>query len=326
MDKQLSLSFFKDELKEINTRKKEFLSRIEAIVPWDEFIAIVEPFYYKGVRGNKPYELELMLRIHLLQNLYDLSDDGTRNEVIDSRAFSDFCNVSSENQIPDGETIRRFRNILIENNIHKRFFEFVVQSLQAKGLILKKGTIVDSTIIPASSSTKNKDKKRDADAHSTKKGNNWYFGYKAHAGADKDTGIVHKIVVTAANVHDITVLPELLSGEEESVYADSGYLGAQKREDAILKNVNGDKIKYQINRRPSQSKNNSNRSRAQIKRREHEKSSVRVKIEHVFAVIKNQLRFKKTRYKGLEKQTAKLNMMFALANLLIAERPSLHCT
>lgn len=323
MNKQINMSFFKDELKEVKTRKKEFLNQIERIIPWNELIELTKPYYYKGKRGNKPYDLELMLRIHLLQNLYNLSDDGAMYEIIDSRAFSDFCKVGSENQIPDGDTIGRFRNILIDNGIHVKFFAFVIKSLQERGLILKKGTIVDSTIIEAPSSTKNKDGKRDEEAHSVKKGSNWHFGYKAHIGADKDTGIVHKIVVTAANVHDVSKIRELLSGEEKEVYGDSGYLGAQKREGAILKNTNGDKINYKINRRPSQLKNGSKRSNAQIKRREHEKSSVRVKIEHVFAIIKNRFNYKKTRYKGLRKQTAKLNMLVALANLIIADRPTL---
>ena len=263
-----------------------------------------------------------MLRIHFLQNLYDLSDEGTRNEIIDSRAFSDFCEVESSNQIPDGDTIGRFRNLLIKNHIHEQFFALVVKTLTERGLILKKGTIVDSTIISAPSSTKNKEKQRDPDAHSVKKGNAWYFGYKAHVGVDKDSGLVHTVKVTAANEHDVNMTSKLLHGEEETVGGDSGYIGAEKREDAILKNKKGKKIKYNINRRPSQYKKNSKRSQAQIKRREHEKSSVRAKVEHVFAVVKGQLRYRKTRYRGLRKQTAKLNMMFALANLILVGRPS----
>ena len=322
MNKQMNLSFFHDELKDAKTHKREFLKQIERIIPWGELEKLIRPCYYKGERGNKPYELELMLRIHLLQNLYDLSDEGTRNEIIDSRAFSDFCEVESSNQIPDGDTIGRFRNLLIQNGIHEKFFALVLETLKKRGLILKKGTIVDSTIIEAPSSTKNKEKQRDPDAHSAKKGSDWHFGYKAHIGVDKDTGIVHNVVVTAANVHDVTVVPQLLTGEEEVVYGDSGYIGAEKREKAVTKNKQGQKIKYKTNRRPSQSKKNSNRSKAQIKRREREKSSVRAKVEHVFAVVKGQLRYRKTRYRGLRKQTAKLNMLFALANLILADRPS----
>ncbi len=276
-----------------------------------------------GERGNKPYDLERMLRIYLIQNLYNLSDMATVAEVIDSRAFSEFCGVESSNQVPDGDTLGRFRNLLINNGIQEKLFAQVYTLLTERGLILKKGTIVDSTIIAAPSSTKNREKKRDPDAHQTKKGNSWHFGYKAHIGVDKDSGLVHTLKVTSANVHDVTMTSELLTGEETTVHGDSGYLGAEKREDAIIRNEQGKRIKYKINRRPSQSKNCSARSQGQIKRREHEKSSVRAKVEHVFGVVKGQLGFKKTRYRGLRKQVAKFNMMFALANLLLADRPCL---
>lgn len=322
MNKQLSISLFNDELKEVKTHKKEFLKKIEEIMPWSELRELVRPCYYEGKRGNKPYDLELMLRIHLLQNLYDLSDEGTRNEVIDSRAFSEFCDVESSNQVPDGDTIGRFRNLLIENGIHEKFFAVVVKALTDRKLILKKGTIVDSTFIEAPTSTKNKEKQRDPDAHSAKKGTTWHFGYKAHIGVDKDSGLVHTVEVTPANVNDVTMTSKLLTGEEDEVNGDSGYIGAQKREDAIIKNKQGKKINYKINRRPSQYEKNSPRSKAQIKRRERKKSSVRAKVEHVFAVVKGQLRYRKTRYRGLRKQIAKLNMLFALANLLLADRPS----
>ena len=150
-----------------------------------------------------------------------------------------------------------------------------------------------------------------------------YFGYKAHIGVDRDSGLVHTVEVTGANVHDVTMVPKLLTGEEETVHGDSGYLGAEKREDAVVRNRQGKKIRYKTNRRPSQSRNKSARSQAQIKRREHEKSSVRAKVEHVFGVVKGQLHYRKTRYRGLRKQTAKLNMMFAIANLILADRPCL---
>lgn len=323
MNKQMSLSGLSDELAQVRTKKKEFLSQIERIVPWAEWVAIIKPSYYKGERGNKPYDLELMLRLYLLQNLYNLSDEATVAEAIDSRAFSEFCSVESSNQVPNGDTLGRFRNILMQNRLQEKLFEQVVMLLQQQGLLLKKGTIVDSTIIAAPSSTKNREKQRDPEAHSVKKGNAWHFGYKAHIGVDKDSGLIHKVKVTGANVHDVTMVPELLSGEEEIVYGDSGYLGAEKRDGAILRNKQGNRIRYKVNRRPSQSKNRSVRSQAQTKRREHEKSSVRAKVEHVFAVVKRQLRYRKTRYRGLRKQVAKLNMMFALANLILADRPCL---
>ena len=323
MDKQLSLSALSDELSQVRTKKREFLAEIDRIVPWEKWISIIKPYYYKGERGNKPYDLERMLRIYLVQNLYNLSDMAAVAEVIDSRAFSDFCGVESSNQVPDGDTLGRFRNILLRNGIQQELFAQVVELLMQRGLILKRGTIVDSTFIEAPSSTKNEKKECDPQAHSAKKGNTWHFGYKAHIGVDKESGLVHTVKVTAANEHDVTVTSELLTGEEEEVYGDSGYLGAEKRPEALKKNKAGKSVHYKINRRPSQSKNKSARSRAQIKRHEHEKSSVRAKVEHVFAVVKLQLRFRKTRYRGLQKQIAKMNIMFALANLILADRPCL---
>ena len=323
MDKQITLSALNDELSQVRTKKKDFLDQIERIIPWGNWLDTIRPCYYKGERGNKPYDLERMLRIYLIQNLYNLSDMATVAEVIDSRAFSEFCGVESSNQVPDGDTLGRFRNLLINNGIQEKLFAQVYVLLTERGLILKKGTIVDSTIIAAPSSTKNREKKRDPDACQTKKGNTWHFGYKAHIGVDKDSGLVHTLKVTSANVHDVTMTSELLTGEETTVHGDSGYLGAEKREDTIIRNEQGKRIKYKINRRPSQSKNRSARSQGQIKRREHEKSSVRAKVEHVFGVVKGQLGFKKTRYRGLRKQVAKFNMMFALANLLLADRPCL---
>ncbi len=323
MNKQISLSGLSDELSQARTRKKEFLEQMNRIIPWGEWMGIIRPHYYKGERGNKPFELELMLRIHMLQNLYDLSDMGVKYEVIDSRAFSEFCGVESSNQVPDGDTIGKFRALLVENGLQEKLFAQVVRLLTERGLILKKGTIVDSTIIAAPPSTKNRERERDSEAHQTKKGNTWHFGYKAHIGADKDSGLVHHLETTAANVHDVTVTPKLLHGEENTVNGDSGYLGAEKREDAVTRNKSGKKIRYKINRRPSQSKNNSVRSKGQIKRREREKSSVRAKVEHVFAVVKGLFGYRKTRYRGRRKQAEKLHMMFALANLYLADKRSL---
>jgi IS5 family transposase len=323
MNKQISLSALNDELAQVRTKKKEFLGQIERIIPWREWLALIQPCYYKRERGNQPYPLELMLRLYVLQNLYNLSDMATGTEAIDSLAFSEFCGVDSSNQVPDGDTLGRFRNLLIKNELQEKLFEQVVELLQRRGLILKKGSIVDSTLIEAPPSIKNREKQRDPDAHQTKKGNQWHFGYKAHIGVDKASGLVQKVKVPAANVSDVAMMPELLTGEEEVVYGDSGYLGAQKREDAILKNKQGKKIRYKINRRPSQIKNRSKWSQGQLKRREREKSSVRAKVEHVFAVVKGMFRYRKTRYRGLTKQVAALSMRFTLANLILADRPSL---
>lgn len=253
-----------------------------------------------------------MLRIHLLQNLYDLSDMGARYEVIDSRAFSDFCGVESSNRIPDGDTIGKFRNLLIQNGIHEKFFAMVVKNLTDRGLILKKGTIVDSTIISAPSSTKNKEKKRDPDAHSVKKGTAWHFGYKAHIGVDRDSGLVHHVEVTAANVHDVVMTPKLMTGDESELYGDSGYIGAEKRQDAIIRNRQGRKIRYRQNRKPTQIKKLSASGQSRAKKAEHQKSSVRAKVEHVFAVIKGQFRYRKTRYRGLRKQSTDCQTEYAV--------------
>lgn len=316
----MTLSIINDELAAAKTSKKEFLDKIEKLIPWSKWIGIIKPIYYKGEVGNKPYDLELMLRIFILQNLYDLSDMKAMNEVIDSRAFSEFCGVDSPNQIPDGDTIGRFRNILEDNGIQEKLFDEVLKILTDKGLILKRGTIVDSTLIAAPSSTKNAEKKRDPDAHSVKKGNQWHFGYKAHIGVDKDTGLVHTIKTTSANEHDVTMTSQLLHGEEIEVYGDSGYIGAETREEAIIRNKSGKKIKYKINRKPSQIKKLSTSRQYYARKAEHRKSSVRSKVEHVFAVVKRQLGYRRTRYRGLKKQTSKLNIMFALANLILADR------
>lgn len=309
-----------DELAAAKTSKKEFLNKIEKLIPWSKWIGIIKPIYYKGEVGNKPYDLELMLRIFILQNLYDLSDMKAMNEVIDSRAFSEFCGVDSPNQIPDGDTIGRFRNILEDNGIQEKLFDEVLKILTDKGLILKRGTIVDSTLIAAPSSTKNAEKKRDPDAHSVKKGNQWHFGYKVHIGVDKDTGLVHTIKTTSANEHDVTMTSQLLHGEEIEAYGNSGYIGAETREEAIIRNKSGKKIKYKINRKPSRIKKLSTSGQYYARKAEHRKSSVRSKVEHFFAVVKRQLGYRRTRYRGLKKQTSKLNIMFALANLILADR------
>ena len=285
----MALAEINDELGAARTNKKEFLEKLEAIIPWETFFELIQPSYYKGELGNKPYPLELMLRIFILQNVYNLADMAVMNEVIDSRAFSNFCGINSPSEVPDGDTIGRFRNILTRNGLQEKIFAAVVKILMERKRILKKGTIVDSTFIESPSSTKNREKKRDPEAHSAKKGNTWHFGYKAHIGVDEK----------------------------------SGYIGANKKPEAIKKNKNGKKIKYLINRRPSSIKKLSKSGQYAAKKKEHQKSSVRCKVEHVFAVIKNIFRYRKTRYRGLRKQTAKLNIMFALANLYLAATKSL---
>lgn len=324
MDKQMTISAFSDELAQVRTKKKAFLDQIERIVPWKEWLAMIQPCYYKGERGNKPYDLELMLRIYVLQMVYNVADMAVAAEVIDSRAFSEFCGVTSSNQVPNGDTIGRFRNILIQNHLQEKLFADVVSKLKAKGLMLMKGTIVDSTLIAAPSSTKNEKKERDPDAHQVKKGNQWHFGFKGHIGVDKDTGLVNKIETTPANVHDVTKVADLMEGTEEEFYGDSGYLGADKREEAILTNDQGKEIKYIVCARPaSLKKRYTGAEYEKAVAAEHAKSSIRCKVEHVFAIVKGMFRFRKTRLRGLTKVNAQLNMLFALANLVLAARPSL---
>ena len=327
MKNQMNVSVWRDEPAQLRTNKKEFLEQMERLIPWREWKAIIEPRYYKEERGNKPYDLELMLRLFVVRNLYSLSDMATRDEAIDSRAFSAFCGTDRTGQVPEGDTIGHFRRLLEKHGIQEHLFAQVRELLIEKGLLLKKGTIVYSTFFieaPSStSSTKNREKKRDPEAHSGKKGSTRHFGYKSHIGVDKDSGLAHTTETAAANVSDVSVTPKLLHGEEESVNGDSGHIGAEKREDAVLRNKKGKKIKRKINRRPSQHKNNSARSRGQIKRCEKEKPSVRSKAEHVFGVVKNLFGYRKTRYRGLAKQNAKLNVLFALANLYLAGKRGL---
>ena len=323
MDRQITLAEMNDEFGAARTNKKEFLEKIDQIIPWEEIIALVQPFYYKGERGNKPYPLELMLRIFILQNLYDLADMKVMNEVLDSRAFTSFCCINSPDEVPDGDTIGRFRNLLTEHDLQKKIFDEIVKLLTDRGLILKKGTIVDSTFIEAPSSTKNQKKERDPEAHSSKKGNTWHFGYKAHIGVDRESGLVHHVDTTAANDHDVTAVSRLMHGEEDTLHGDSGYIGAQKRPEAITRNKKGKKIKYLICRKPSTIQKLSRSGRYAAKKAEHKKSSVRCKVEHVFAVVKKLFGYRKTRYRGLRKQTAKNYIMFALANLYLADRKSL---
>jgi IS5 family transposase len=319
----MTLAEMNDEFGAARTNKKEFLNKMDSVIPWETFVKEIEPYYYKGERGNKPYPLELMLRIYMLQNLYDLADMKVMYEILDSRAFTEFCCINSPDEVPDGDTIGRFRNLLNKYGLQQTIFETVVDLLLQRGLILKKGTIVDSTFIEAPSSTKNKEKKRDPEAHSAKKGNTWHFGYKMHIGVDRDSGLVHHVKTTPANEHDVTATSELMHGEEETLNGDSGYIGANKRPEAIRKNKQGRKIKYIINRKQSSINKLSKSGQYAAKKREHEKSSVRCKVEHVFAVVKRLFGYRKTRYRGLRKQMLKSYIMFALANLYLADRKSL---
>lgn len=320
MNSTIQTTLFGDAFQSAKTNKRQFLEKMDSLIPWQDWVSIIEPIYYEGVIGQKPYPIELMLRIHLLQNFYDLADMAVMNEILDSRAFSDFCGVSSPNEVPNGDTIGRFRNLLIENNIQEQIFIHVLKILEAHKLILKKGTIVDSTLIAAPSSTKNADRQRDPEAHSVKKGNQWYFGYKAHIGVDKDSGLVHHVKATAANVHDTEAVDDIIHGEEDEFYGDSAYLNVEEH---ISEDKKKEGREYNINRRRGAKKKLEPNDQLIFEIEEFGKSTVRSKVEHVFGVVKRLFGFRRTRYRGLRKQQAKFNMIFALANLYLADRRNL---
>lgn len=313
-------TLFSDAMLEAKTNKKTFLEKMDSIIPWEDWVSIIKPIYYKGRIGQKPYAIELMLRIYILQNFYDLSDMGVMYEVIDSRAFSDFCGVSDPSQVPNGDTIGNFRNLLIRNNIQEQIFAHVLHILEEKKLILKKGTIVDSTIISAPSSTKNKERKRDPEAHSVRKGNQWYFGYKAHIGVDGKTGLVHHVKATAANVADVNAANDVIYGDEDEFNGDSGYLNVEKH---ISEEKQKPGREYNINQRRGKKKKLDPNGALAFEIEEFNKSTVRSKVEHVFGVVKKLFKFRRTRYRGLEKQQAKFNFIFALANLYLADKKNL---
>ena len=310
-------TMFTDALCEAMTSKRSFLKTIDSLIPWEDWISKIQPVYYEGRIGQKPYPIELVLRMYVLQNLYDLSDMGVMTEVIDSRAFSWFCGITSPADVPDGDTVGRFRNLLIKNDIQKLIFENVTALFEGKGWILKKGTIVDSTIIAAPSSTKNKEHKRDPEAKSTKKGSNYHFGYKAHIGVDKDTGLIHHVKATEASVHDTNGVEDTIYGEEEEIYGDSGYLNVEEH---ISEEKSDDKRKYFINLRKSMIAKMEPNDQLVAKCENACYSSVRSKVEHPFNVVKRLFKFRRTRYRGLLKQQAKFYMIFALANLYLADR------
>jgi len=312
---QISFSRLDESRKNHKTNREKFLEEMEKMIPWKNWIGIIEKYYYKGENGRPPKNIELMLRMYLVQNWFTLSDEATEDAVYDSIAVRKFVGIDIiEEDVPDSTTLLRFRHLLEKNKLQEKFFQQVEQMLEKNKIIVKKGTIVDATIITAPTSVKNAEKKRDPEAKSTKKGNQYYFGYKAHIGVDSESGLVHTNVVTSANEHDVTVTNELLHGEEQSVYGDSGYLGADKRENAP------EDVEWEINRRPSTIKKLDSNDQLVAKAEESMKSHVRAKVEHVFAVVKNVFKFRKTRYRGLDKNTQKMNMLFALSNLYLISR------
>ena len=297
------------------TRKAEFLARMEALVPWAEFCAVIEPHYPKAGNGRPPVGLERMLRMYLLANWFNLSDEACEDALYDIPAFRDFCRIDlGRERVPDATTLLSFRHLLEQHQIGAALFAKVGELLLANGMKLSGGTIVDATLIAAAPSTKNREQSRDPEMHQSKKGNQWYFGMKVHIGADSDTGLVHSASVSAGNVHDSHELPNLLHGQETRLYGDSAYRGEQQRK--RLKDI-APKAKDFTNKRAYKNRPLSDADK-QTNRR---KSSVRSKVEHPFLILKRLWGFAKTRYRGLAKNANRAFAMLALINLSKWGRP-----
>jgi IS5 family transposase len=291
------------------------------IIPWDEWIAYIKPYYYENIVGRPARGIETMLRMYLLQVWYTLSDEGVEDTIYDSYAFRTFMNLDfTKEQAPDATTLCKFRKILVDNGINKLFFDAVNRLFEKHGQMMRGGSVVDATIIEAPSSTKNQDKARDPEMRQTKKGNQYYFGMKAHIGADTGTGYVHSVTATAANVHDITEAHKLIRDDDEVFYGDSAYLGVMFR-DEIWYDPHKLGIDYRINERPnSYRKLPVGYARDFEKSLERRKSSVRAKVEYAFLVVKQQFGYRKTKYRGIAKNLQRLFMLFCSANLLMCAR------
>ncbi|RWU19827.1 IS5 family transposase [Xanthomonas phaseoli] len=294
------------------TRREIFLAEMEQVVPWQQLLALIAPHYpVSGRPGRQPYALATMLRIHLLQQWYALSDPAMEEALHEIPTLRRFAQLGGLDDIPDETTILNFRRLLETHGLAARMLEAVNAHLARKGQSLRSGTIVDATLIAAPSSTKNADHARDPEMHQTRKGNQWYFGMKAHIGVDEFSGLVHHVHCTAANVADVTVTHALLHGKEDSVFGDSGYTGADKRQE-----LRDCQAVFFIAARPSTMRSIGNtRERTREQRWEHFKASVRAKVEHPFRVIKRQFGYTKVRYRGLAKNTAQVLTLFALSNL-----------
>jgi len=298
------------------TRRALFLEEMEQVVPWAELCALIEPFYPKAGNGRPPVGVERMLRIYFLQQWFNLSDPAVEEALYDSAVMRGFVGIDlGQEPVPDETTVCKFRHLLEEHRLGGQMLEAVNLHLQSQGVRITTGTIVDATIIHAPSSTKNREQRRDPEMHQTKKGKQWYFGMKAHVGVDSKTKLIHTALVTAANVADATVLPELLHGEETRVWGDQAYRGqadvihrcAPQAQDCTNR-------RYRYQDRTEEVEREKNRS----------KSKVRSKVEHVFAVMKLQFGFVKVRYRGLAKNANRLFATCALVNLYMVRQKLLH--
>lgn len=295
------------------TRKEQFLEEMDTIIPWKELTAVIEPFYPNPQgAGRRPVGVERMLRIYFLQHWFNLSDPGAEEALYDSRAMRQFAQIDlGQEPVPDETTICKFRHLMERHNLGDQLFHLINQYLAENGMSVNRGTIVDATIINAPSSTKNKKKQRDPDMHQTRKGNQWYFGMKAHVGVDSQTKLIHSVVATAANVHDSTLLGDLLHGDETRVWGDSAYAGKT----AVIK-------EHAPNARDfTQKKGSRHRALTEAERATNRtKSKVRARVEHPFYTLKRQFGFTKVRFKGLAKNAHHLFVCCALVNLVTVKK------
>ena len=316
MQRQGSFSQVEYAGKKKQTRRDKFLAEMEQVVPWARLVERLRPLYPKGERGRPPIGLERMLRLYFVQQWYGLADEALEDALYDSQALRGFVGLElNRDAVPDATTVLHFRHWLEKHELTRALFDEVGAMLVARGLLMRQGTIVDATIIAAPPSTKNKQKARDPEMHQTKKGNQWYFGMKAHIGVDVASGVVHTVTGTAANVADIHQTAALLHGEEEAVFADAGYTGADKRPELAGRDVSWNiAIKRGIIKALPKS------LREVAEPVERALSQVRAWVEHPFHIVKNRFRHKKLRYRGLAKNTAQLRTLFALANLVIVKK------
>lgn len=292
------------------TKRAIFLAEMNRVVPWSALCALIEPVYPKAGGGRPPIALERMLRMYFLAHWFNLGDGALEEAVYDSEAMRQFLDIDlTRDLVPDETTLCKFRHLLERHDLGAKLFEEVGRHLQALGMKVNTGTMVDATIINAPSSTKNKDKARDPEMHQTRKGNQWYFGMKMHIGADSQSKLIHSVVVTAANVHDKHALPELLHGQERRVYADAGYAGQQDMIHELAPQA-----KAFVNERAYGGKKLTDRQ----KQRNRNKSRIRARVEHAFGVIKGVFKFTKVRYRGLAKNGTRAFVACALANLFMA--------
>lgn len=293
------------------TRKQVFLDQMDQVVPWAALVELIAPYYPEGLKGRPPFSLTTMLRVHFMQQWFTLSDPAMEEAFFDTPLYREFALLEQFGRLPDESTILRFRHRLEKHKLAEQILSVVNELLSKKGLLLKAGTAVDATLIAAPTSTKNKDKKRDPEMHSSKKGNQWYFGMKAHIGVDADSGLVHTVRGTSGHVSDIAEANSLLHGGETIAFGDAGYQGVEKRADATKD------ITWHVAMRPGKrrSLNKENAADALIDKAEKLKAGIRAKVEHPFRVIKRQFGHVKVRYRGLKKNTAQLVTLFALSNL-----------